>query len=255
MNKLNEVKKALDLLGLSSNAVKFYLASYKFGSASVGSIAKLINIDRSSAYLALGQLEDKGLIDEEKNSKRKKICARPPQAILSRLRTESRKIRNQCLDIEDQLPALMAEYSERDKQPVLQFFSGKDGLGQITDDILASAKNELLVFSNQTEEKRVFNKVDHQEFVKTRMAKNIKVKVLSPNTEEAKNLKKEDQRSLRETRIITQKNIPFSNEIYIYASKIAMLEFVDEVQGFIVKSRAFHQAQKWMFEELWEKYR
>lgn len=255
MKKLSEIKKALRLLGLSSNAIKFYLASYKHGLASIGSIAKLIHIDRSSAYLALGQLEAKGLIEEEKNSKRKKVYARPPQAILSRLRSESRKLRNQCLDIENQLPELLAEYSKKDKQPVLQFFSGLDGLKQISDDILESAQNELLVFSNQKEEKRVFNKVDHQEFVKARMDKNIKVRVLSPDTEEAQNLKKQDARSLRETRIIKQSKIPFTNEIYIYGDKIAMLEFVDEIQGFIVKSRAFHQAQKWIFEELWEKYK
>jgi len=254
MKRLNEIKKALNLLGLNTNAIKFYLASFKHGLASVGDIAKLIQLDRSSAYLALRQLEAKGLIEEEKNSKRKKICARPPQAILSRLRSESRKLRNQCLDIEDQLPELLAEYKEKDKQPVLQFFSGLDGLKQISDDILESDSNELLVFSNQKEEKRVFNKVDHQEFVKARMSKNIKVRVLSPDTKEAQNLRKQDTRSLRETRIIKQKNIPFTNEIYIYGNKIAMLEFVDEIQGFIVKSRAFHQAQKWIFEEIWEKY-
>ncbi len=254
MNKLSEIKKALQLLGLNPNAVKFYLASYRVGFTSVGKISKTIKIDRSSAYLALEQLENAGLIDEEKGSKRKSICARPPQAILSRLRTSSRKLRSQCVNIEDNLPELLAEYSQKDKQPVLQFFSGKQGLKQITDDILESAEGELLVFSNQKEEKRVFNSVDHKEFVKERMRKGIKVRVLATDTTEAYELKENDARCGRETKIITQNKIPFTNEIYIYENKIAMLESVDEVQGFIVKSRAFHQAQKWIFEEVWGKY-
>jgi len=174
---------------------------------------------------------------------------------LSKLRANSRTLRNQCLNIENNLPELLAEYSQKDKQPVLQFFSGKSGLEQITNDILESAKNELLVFSSQTEEKRVFNNVDHKEFVKERLTRNIHVKVLTPNTEEAHKLKKSDFKCNRETRIISQDKIPFTNEIYIYANKIAMLEFVDEVQGFIVKSPAFHEAQKWIFEEIWEKYK
>jgi len=48
MKNLNEIQKALNLLSLTPNAIKFYLASYKHGLASVGTISKLIKIDRSS---------------------------------------------------------------------------------------------------------------------------------------------------------------------------------------------------------------
>lgn len=254
MNSFNEVKKALELLGLHKNAINFYLASYKIGLSSVGRVARTVKLDRSSAYLALNQLEEAGLIAEDRSSKVKKICARPPKAVLSRLRANSRRLRNQCIKIEDRLPELMAEYQQKDKQPVLQFFSGIDGLKQITDDILETNDCELLVFSNQKEEKRVFNSTDHKEFVRKRVKKNISIRVLVPDTPEGKSLASSDKTCLRETRVIREKNIPFTNEIYIYNDKIAMLEFVDEIQGFIVKSAAFHQAEKWMFEKLWKKY-
>ncbi len=255
MNKLEELKKSLELLGLNTNAVKFYLASYKHGVASVGKIARIIKIDRSSAYLALEQLEKKGLIIEEKGSKVKKIFASSPKVIVTLLRSRSRKLKNQYFSIEEKMPELLAEYSDKGSQPILQFFSGRDGLNRITDDILDSCKDELLVFSNQKEEKRVFNKIDHKEFVKERLKNNINVRVLAPDTPEAHNLQKNDSVSLRETIIIDEKEIPFKNEIYIYANKIAMLEFVDNIQGFIVKSPAFNQAQRWIFEKIWERYK
>ena len=255
MNTLEEIQKALKLLGLNSNAIKFYLASYTKGYASVGKIAGTIKIDRSSAYLALEQLKTAGLIDEEEIGCKKLVCARPPQAVLSRLRTQTKKCRNQSLLIEDQLPELLAEYSQKNNQPVLQFFSGKDGLKQITDDILDYCQGELLVFSNQKEEKRVFTSIDHKEFIRERMKKNIRIRVLTPDTPEAHALKKSDGMSLRETKIINEKEIPFTNEIYIYCDKIAMLEFVDDIQGFIVKSKAFAEAQAWIFEKLWKMYK
>jgi sugar-specific transcriptional regulator TrmB len=254
MNTLEEIQKALQLLGLNSNAIKFYLASYAKGYTSVGKIAELIKIDRSSAYLALEQLENVGLVDEKKVGYKKLVCARPPQAIISRLRTQTKKFKNQCLAIEDQLPELLAEYSQKDNQPVLQFFSGKDGLKQITDDILDYCQDELLVFSNQQEEKRVFTNLDHKEFIRERMKKNIRIRVLTPDTPEAHALKNSDNLSLRETRIIHEKDIPFTNEIYIYRDKIAMLEFAQDTQGFIVKSKAFAEAQAWIFEKLWKMY-
>lgn len=254
MNKLIEIKNALLMLGLNSNAIEFYLTSYRIGFASVGSIAKISKIDRSSAYLALEQLREFGLIDDQQYKSRVLVCVRPPQALLNRLRTQARKFKNQCIMIEDQLPNLLAEYSQKDNQPVLQFFSGKDGLRQIENDILDYCEDELLIFSNQKEEKMVFDKLDHKEFIKGRMKKEIKARVLSPDTQEAHELKKGDFCSMRETRIITDKKIPFTNEIYIYKDKIAMLEFVDEIQGFVVKSKAFAEAQRWLFEKLWKIY-
>jgi len=255
MNNLKEIKNALKFLGLHKNAVSFYLASYKIGYESVGKIARITKLDRSSAYLALSQLEEMGLILEDRKSKIRKICARPPKAVLSRLRSNSRKLRNQCEKIESKLPELLAEYQQKDNQPVLQFFSGKDGLRQITDDILEMENTELLVLSNQKEEKRVFNGIDHKEFVKKRVERNISIRVLVPDTVEGRQLSKQDKACLRETRIINENKIPFTNEIYIYNDKIAMLEFVDEIQGFIVKSFAFHQSQKWMFEKLWLQFK
>lgn len=254
MNNFEEIKKALFLLGLNKNAVKFYLASFRIGFSSVGQIAKITKLDRSSAYLALNQLEDVGMIMEDRSSKVKKICARPPKTVLSKLRLNSRKLRNQCRKIEEKLPELMAEYQEKESQPVLQFFSGVSGLKQISDDILDIKNTELLMLSNQKEEKRVFSNIDHNEFVKKRIKKNISIRVLVPDTVEGRELKKRDRGSLRDTRIITEKEIPFTNEIYIYNDKIAMIEYVNEIQGFIVKSLAFSESQRWMFEKLWKQY-
>lgn len=254
MNSFLEIKTALSLLGLNKNAINFYLTSFRIGFSSVGNIAKLSKLDRSSAYLALNQLEEFGLIMEEKSARVKRVCAKPPKTVLAKLRSSSRKLRNQCLKIENNLPELMAEYQQKDKQPVLQFFSGEEGLKEISADILEMQGMELLMLSNQKEEKRVFSSLDHKAFVKKRIEKNISSRVLVPDTLEGKALKKNDSGNLRETRVISEQKIPFSNEIYIYNNKIAMLEFVDEVQGFIVKSKAFYEAQRWMFEKLWIQY-
>ena len=254
MDTMAEVEKTLKLLGLTPNAIKFYLTSYKKGYASTGKIARLAKIDRSSAYLALEHLKNAGLVNEERKGNKTLVCVKPPQIILNQLRTRIRKLKNQYLNIENRMPELLAQYSQRNNQPVLQFFSGKEGLKQITDDVLNNCRKELLIFSNQKEEKRVFESMDHAEFIQERIKKGIRIRVLAPDTPEAHKLKEKDSVSLRETRIIKEKKIPFSNEIYVYQDKIAMLEFVDEIQGFIVKSKAFAEAQTWFFEKLWKIY-
>jgi len=243
----------LSSLNASPNAIKFYLASYRIGKSTIGKIALSCNMDRSSAYLAYDQLKFMGLMEEDLKSKRKIIWTRPPNAVLSRLRTEARRMRRHTEKIDAKMPELLAAYGEKDSRPILQLFSGKDGLRQIVDDVLENTDDELLLFSNQAEEKKVFTKKDHEEFIKTRINKQILVRVLASNTPETLELKRTDKSCLRETRIIDEQD-PFKSETYIYGDKVAMLSFDKEIVGFIVRSKDFAEAQRWMFETIWQKY-
>ena len=178
MDTLDSLKSALAELGLSKNEIQCYLTSYRVGKSSIGDIAQLLRMDRSSAYLAFGRLKDHGLIEEDVAQPIKKVWARPPQAIASHLRSKMRTLRKRFDEIDSILPALLAEYSEHDAKPVLRFFSGKHGLKEITDDVLEHARNEVLLLSNQKEERRVFSPLEHRRFIRERILKKIKIRVL-----------------------------------------------------------------------------
>ncbi len=253
MTAFRDLTKALKSLGLTDNAVSFYLTSYRLGVSTIGKVAEKANMDRSSAYLACKQLQEAGLMEEELSSGVTTILAKAPSAVLSRLRAETRQFRAQTENVEAVLPELMAEYAARSQKPVLQFFSGRAGFAQITEDVLEDSGKELLLFSNQQEERRVFSDVDHRDFIKARIARNIPIRVLTPDTPEAHTLQKADARCLRETRIIPDTHA-FTSETYIYGNNVAMLSFNREIVGFIVRSADFAASQRWIFNELWEKY-
>ena len=50
---------------------------------------------------------------------------------------------------------LSAAYAAASERPVLQVFTGKDGLHRIMDDVLIQTSDEILLFSNFDEEKKV----------------------------------------------------------------------------------------------------
>ncbi len=252
MSELKQIKDTLRLLKVSPNGIKFYLASFTNGRATIGQIALLCRMDRSSAYLAANQLKEMGLVEEDHSEKRKTIVAKPPKAVLARLRTDIRKMRRHADEIEEAMPTLLAAYQTNDSKPVLQFFSGVDGLKQIAQDVLDSADGEILLLSNQEQEKNVFTENDHKEFVQGRLERGLKMRVLVPECDDTKQLQKEDGVCLRETRIIYDEN-PFNNETYIYNDKVAMLSFDKEIVGFIVRSKDFAKAQRWLFEQVWKK--
>lgn len=251
MTAFRDLTKALYSLGLTQNATTFYLESYRLGKATIGKVAEKARMDRSSAYLACKQLREAGLIEESLSEGITTIWAKAPTAVITQLRAETRRLRAQSEKLEEQLPELLAEYSVSANKPVLQYFSGKSGFAQITEDVLEHADKEILLFSNQHEERKVFTEVDHREFIKGRLTRKIKIRVLTPDTIEARTLKQSDTRSLRETRIIPGPPAFFS-ETYIYDDNVAMLSFNREILGFIVRSVDFATSQRWMFEQLWK---
>jgi len=252
MNELTSIKSALEQLRLSQNAITFFLTSYRLGRSSIGQIAKATKMDRSSAYAAYQQLQELGLMNEEPIGSRKVIWTREPKAIIARLRTEIRRMRRQVEAIEESMPELLAQYGSRNDRPVLQVFTGIEGLHQIMEDILAGSNFELLLLSNFKEEERVFSRKDHDSFIERRIAKNINLRLIATDSSEARRIQKTDKAKMRETRIV-QGEAPFENETYIYGDKIAMLSFNDKtgIIGFIVQSQEFADAQRWMFERIW----
>jgi predicted transcriptional regulator len=250
MNELKTIKEALELLGCTSNAIDFYLTSFKLGKASIGRVATTVRMDRSSAYLACQQLIDLGLIEQDLTVGRKLIWAEPPQTVMAKMRTKIRQFRGQHEAIEQSLPKLLAEYKQIDSKPVLQFFSGQDGLNEISNDVLQSDVKEILLLSNQAEEHKVFSDHDHKDFIQRRFAKGISIRVLATDTPEAYRLQKSDKQNLRQTCIIAG-DPPFTSETYIYGDKVAMLSFDGIMFGFIVTSKPFAQSQRFMFEQLW----
>jgi sugar-specific transcriptional regulator TrmB len=247
--ELAKLKEALESLGASGNAIACYLASYRLGRASVGVIAKTARLDRSSAYIACEQLRELGVLERDETGTRKQVAAKPPSAVMARLRTEMRRLRRQHDDIEETLPELLASYAGRGTQPVLQFFSGRDGLRQITGDVLEHADGEILLWTNQRTEKRVFTDADHREFIAERLRRKIAIRVLAADTPEGRALRAGDVRSRRESHVVAGE--PFTSETYVYADRVAMLSFDKEVVGFVVRSKEFSDAQRWLFEEIW----
>jgi sugar-specific transcriptional regulator TrmB len=251
-DELKKLKEALGALGMSGNAVAFYLACYRTGRATVGEVAKACAMDRSSAYLACDQLVSCGVVECDDTTSRKTVAAKPPSAVLARLRTEMRRLRRHHDEVEESMQELLAAYSADATKPVLRFFSGRDGLRQITDDVLEHAEGEILLFTNQRTEKNVFTHADHEEFIRERLRRGLNIRVLAADTPEARSMKQSDKSTRRATRIVEGE--PFTSETYIYGDKVAMLSFDREVVGFVVRSKEFADAERWMFEEIWRNH-
>lgn len=247
MEKLKEI--LLDL-GLSELESRFYLASLETGSASIGELAKKTGIDRSTAYFITEELKNKGFLEEDFKKYKKLVFVKEPAYLLTVLKKTKERFFQREQQLAELLPQLNANYSRGDFKPVLRFYKGREGLMEIRDDIFSSECKEILLYTNQKASELVFAEKDMRDFIQKRIKKGINIKVLAVDEPGSIKLKQNDQKELRETKILP-KDIYFTAETYIYGNKVAMLDFSKDIIGFIVKSNEFAGAQKAIFEALW----
>ncbi len=244
------IAQSLQLLGLDSKEVKFFLTSFKTGPAPINQIAKLSRLERSTAYLIAEQLINKGLLEASLSSYRKKVSAVEPRKLLKLVAARQRQIRRQELELEESLPELQSLYQASEFRPKVRVFEGRQGLIQVWQDIL-SAKSEILLWTNQERETMVFTPQDHQLFIKERVSKRLPIRVLAVNNAHGQQLQEQSEsRALRQTKLLSEQ-IQFSAETYIYDNKVAIIDYNKDIIGVIMESHPISDSQRAIFEMTW----
>ncbi len=244
------IEKSLTLLGCSSLEIKFFLACYTVGPATVSQIAHEAKIRRSTAYLIARQLTTDGLILEDHKTYAGHFQTVEPKRLLQIVADKQRRFRRLEIEIEENLPELQTLYKASDIRPKVRLYEGNTGLIQVWQDIL-STQNGILLWTNQQTEILFFGPASHDRFISERVRKNIPIRVLAVDNPQSLELKSFDQKYLRHTKLLP-KNILFSAETYIYDSKIAMLDYNQDTIGIIIESPALASQQKAQFELVWQ---
>lgn len=242
--------KSLRALDLTPKEIKFFLACFKIGPASINEITKESKLERSTAYLVAEDLISKGLIKEDLKSYKKTIYTVEPKDLLRLLAGKQRSLRRQELELEENLPELQSLYQASEIRPKVKVFEGNNGLLSVWKDIL-SAKGEIMLWTNQQTESLFFNHELHEKFINERVKKGIKIRVLAVNNKNSKALIATDKKNLRQTKLLA-KGYEFSAETYIYDNKVAILDYNKDIIGVILESGPISSSQKTIFELTWK---
>ncbi len=243
------LESTLRLLGLGQKEIRFFLATFKMGPCSIQEISKEARLERSTAYLIAKDLIARGYIEENYHLYRKKLNAIEPKGLLRMIFAKERGIGRKGLELEERLPDLQMLYQASEIRPRVKVYEGKEGLTQIHEDIL-SVKQEILLWTNQESERFVFDEDHHRQFIADRLRKHISIRVLAVNNEQGKKLTTMDEEVLRKTKILPR-GTTFTPEIYIYGSKIAILDYKKDIIGVILESEPIAASQRAIFEMNW----
>lgn len=244
------ITRALFILGLSNKEIKFFLACFKIGPASINEVAKQAKLERSTAYLIAQDLVKEGFIKEDLKPYRKLIFTIEPRDLLRMVASKQRTLRRQELELEEKLPELQSLYQASEIRPKVKVFEGKQGLSAVFNDILSS-KGEILLWTNQDTESNFFTPQDHDRFIEVRVKRQISIRVLAVNNPRGNRLTEKDLVAFRKTKLLP-KDVDFSAETYIYDHKVAILDTKKDIIGVIIESEQITDAQKAIFELAWK---
>ena len=241
---------SLRQLGCSPKEVRFFIANYLLGAASLATIAKKARLQRSTSYLLAEELIQKRLVSHDHREYNKLYVAVSPETLMRMLDTKQRSIARTSLALKDNLNELQAAYTASEILPKVTLHQGAAGLSAVLRDIL-SAAGEVLLWTNQATEQEVFEPQLHNDFIAQRINKRIPIRVLAIGNKAGEALLTNDIETLRTTRLLPD-TVSFTAETYLYDNKVVILDFNTDIIGIIIHNPSIYEAQKAMFELQWQ---
>ncbi|TSD02592.1 MAG: transcriptional regulator TrmB [Parcubacteria group bacterium Athens0714_16] len=240
----NTLQKDLLDAGLTENESGIYLAALELGETTVSRLAKKAGVKRTTAYLVIESLKDKGLITSIKKEAASVFFAEDPHKLHSMLEERRNKI-------DKIMPQLLAFSNLIDKKPEIRYFEGEEGIKDVYRDSLKFPDQEMLTWYSEAYVKHFDEKFFLEDYIPRRLKKKISVRAILQDSEAIRSLIDKDQQHLRRTKIVSKDEYNVSIELNIYGNnKVGVISYEEEF-GLIIESKKIHESLKSIFELVW----
>lgn len=251
----------LKKIGLNSKEAQVYLSLLELGSQPASVIGKKSNINRSTTYLILDSLIQKGYVNEHVRADVKYFAAADPQMIVQSLEQQEHTIDENRKDLIDLLPDFYALTNPLSIKPKVRFYEGEEGVKRAMNDTLNSSEPLFAwsAFDSWLKATPTLQKYI-KDYAKLRAEKyKIPVKVIVLDTPEVRKYLLEQYPPLKENKDPLMeirwapKDIPaFNNETNIYDDKVSIVSLAkNELLGVVIESHEIAKLHKAIFQMAW----
>jgi len=239
---LNSIIKSI---GFDSKESALYIAGLELGGAPASEYARRTKLNRVTAYTTLEQMIKRGHCTVVKHRSGKWYTMVAPEY----LAVEARK----NVDALDHvLPELRSLQGAENRKPNVRFFEGWEGVRHVYEHTLTSS-GEILNYANSATVRKHWENYD-EEYVAERAKRGIHLKGIAPADAEGRRVQGHDKESLREIRLVPEKEFDFDNEINIYDNTVAITSFGcggADIFGVLIESKEVAETQRQIFRMAW----
>ncbi len=238
------VHEYLEKIGLNEKEAKVYVAVLGLGASSVAQIAKKSGIKRTTVYEILDPLKEQGLVSETIKGKKRLFVAAEPEDL-----THIVERKNQLL--EEVMPILKGMSQTTKTRPRVRVYQGTQEIKQIYMDTLKEGKDIYGFVDMAAVAPEIASW--YPSYIKRRIKAGIRGFAIFSDSPEAQKFKQQDEKELRESRVIASDKYPFSMEINIYGNKVAFISYrTQELLGVLVESQEIAKTMKSVFDLAWD---
>lgn len=238
--------KILEQLGYPSNQVKIYLASLKMGEATIAELAENLSMPRTTIAEVLNEMNKNGLMAFYSRKNHKYWVAENPNKLLSSLQEKEANLKN----ILPQLHAM--HFDSGEGKPNIRCYFGTNEIKNMLNDMMEDKHHIMAVVSWDD-----FIEFLGQDFINDLIEKRknhfLKMRLITPNSTLAISLKKQDNKELRQTKLLPEHIKIRKSSTFIYGDKVSLLSLnPKQPTGILIHDPNVAYGQSIYFESLWE---
>ncbi len=247
----NIMQKELQDIGLAEKEAKVYLAALEIGRATADQLAKHSKIVRSTTYVQIEALMQKGLMSTYEEGKKTYFTPESPELLKRLLTKQKEDIGAKERELTDFLPDLLRQFEGAGERPVVRFFSGKEGITATREEVLTSKEKKTYTIFSYEHLRNLYSEKELDDYSDRRRAFGIHsqgIQVHKPY------FLKAGIDALTERRFLSPEVFPFSTiEITIYDNKTSIRSLEGTIFGMIIESEHISKGMKTIFSFLWER--
>ena len=239
--------KRLTKLGLTDKESEVYMTLLQGGEMTADQLAKISKLNRSTAYVQIKLLQERGLVSTFKRGKKTYFAAESPNNLTRVVNKRKQEIEHQETEVVLLVPELLNIFGSAVDRPTVRVFEGKEGLVSMRNEILESDAKELRVALAYDSMANVFTVDEMMAFSAKRSQKKMHSKVLYTKAGEDM-IVIAPQQGCR----VDASAFPFGSDVYIFGDTVSFASTKDQIVGVTVKNADVAKTIHTLFEMAWK---
>ncbi len=239
-----KLKKTLADIGLTENEAAVYLALLSLGPTTALKVARTTGIKRSTIYLTLETLKQRGLVALEMRGFKTLFVAENPEKLDAVL--EERKLR-----LGRDLPELLSLYNLKGGESIMKFYEGFAGLKQVYESMIRDIRpHEKYLVLSHLEPVTGLDPDFFEDFFRRRSKLDIDIRLLLQDTPEARR-RKQFEKNFNEHIKILPPEVSLVTNLVVIPRRVLIQQSRPPVFGVVIENKSIIEMHQQMFEIMW----
>ena len=248
-SKNNILIKDLVDYGLSEKEAQMYIALLELEIAPVNEVAKKADVNRSSAYVVLESLKEKGLVAVSDDASVQQFVASSPEVLLRTAKDSSQRQAHVLERLKEIVPELKGLHKGLKKKPKVIVYEGKEGLITSFEKTLDSKEKIMRVASSLNNLTKILPKKFFIDYINKRIDAGVKLKGIHPNgLFEKIILKTTPSADFDEVVLVPKSEYKFPADIAIFDDTIGYMSKEDGGVAISIESKEIAEVMKNIFD-------